>query len=311
MSLFVGACLLALAGCGEAPITIESVSAEDAATTGVEMDRETQARMGVKTSPAALAQAPRIADGFARVMDVGPLAAIESEVSAAFAAASASEEEYRRLEALAAQDQAASARSVEAARAQAAADIARAGLARRRIGLEWGAGLEKMPDAQRSQLLTDIGTGRAALVRLDAPGASADVSGAAILADSGGAEIKVVLIGQAAAADPRLQTTGLLALVQGPAASSLAAGQLLPARLQLGAEENGVVLVETALVRSGGDVIVYVKTGDETFERRDVGRGRTTPGGWFVADSVKAGDLVVTEGAASVAAAEAGPVEAE
>lgn len=310
--LTLGVLALVLAGCGQGPGEPAAEEAtETAAADGVHMDAETQAKMGVLAKPVAAASAPQTAEGFARVMDVGSLAAIESEVSAAEAAAAASQEEYRRLQALAAQDQAASARSVEQARAQAAADTARAKLAARRIGLEWGASLERMSDSQRSRLLTDISAGHAALLRIDTPGATAAVKRAVVRLEKGSDPIAVAIIGQAAAADARLQTTGLLGLVRGAAASTLPTGRLLQADLELGEAETGFLLPAGALLRTENSVWVYIKTGEDAFVRRDVGAGRAVPDGWFVAEGVAAGDQVVVEGAASLLAADQGPVEAE
>ncbi len=312
MLVVLGACNLAMSGCGSGDVAGDVVPTETAAPANeVRMDAEAQTRMGVQTQPVVASTAPQTAEGFARVMDVGSLAAIESEVSTAVAAASASDEEYRRLVALAAQDQAASARSVEAARAQAAADGARVKLAARRIGLEWGAGLEKMSNGERSRLLSDIAAGRTALLRIDAPSVTAKIARVSVRLDKDSAAIPSTLIGQAAAADARLQTAGLLALVRGDAAATLAAGRLMQAELELGAEEQGFLLPEGALIRADGSILAYVKTGADTFERRDIADGHAVAGGWFVADGFAVGDQLVTGGASSVFAAEAGPVEAE
>ena len=308
----LSACLLVAMGCGnrgEDPA--EEEAPQEKAADGVRMDAETQAKMGVRTEPVAPVSAPRTVEGFARVMDVGPLAAIESEVSAAEAAASASDTEYRRLSALAAQDQAASARSVEAARAQAAADAARAKLAVRRIGLEWGAALEELSNAERSRLLTDIAAGRAALLRIDASGADPSISKARIRMEKSGPEIPTSILGPAAAADARLQTAGLLAVVRGDAATRLPIGRLLQAEMDLGAAEAGFLLPAAALVRTNNSVFVYVRTGADIFERRNVGAGRATVDGWFVTEGFAVGDEVVVAGAGSLLAVERGPAEAE
>jgi hypothetical protein len=309
--LLLTTCALVVAGCGQPVAEVAADAAAETATDGVHMDAETQARMSVRAEALAASTAPQTAEGFARVMDVGSLAAIESEISAAEAAASASQEEYRRLAALAAQDQAASARSVEAARAQAAADTARAKLAGRRVGLEWGASLERMSDGERSRLLTDVAAGLAALLRIDAPSTSAKITKASVRLKKGGAPIDVAIIGQAAAADARLQTTGLLGLVRGDAAATLPTGRLLQADLELGAAETGFLIPASALIRADGAVLVYVKTGDDTFARRDVGAGRAVAHGWFISEGFAAGDQVVIDGAASLLAAEHGPIEAE
>jgi hypothetical protein len=310
--VLLSTCLVGATSCSRPAeeASAEAVS-EAHASDGVRMDAEAQARMGVQVAPVTAASAPRASEGFARVMDVGPLAAIESEISAAEASASASEAEYRRLSSLAAMDQAASARSVEAARAQAAADTARAKLAGRRVGLEWGASLERLSTAERARLLTDIAAGRAALLRIDAPGANASVSKASIRMEKGGPAIPASILGPAAAADARLQTMGLLAIVRGSAASTLPTGRLLQAELELGAAETGFLLPEAALVRTDSSVFVYVKSAADVFERRDVGTGRATASGWFITDGFAAGDEIVNEGAGSLLAVERGPAEAE
>ncbi|MBL8550125.1 MAG: hypothetical protein JNJ73_09065 [Hyphomonadaceae bacterium] len=277
----------------------------------VRMDAPTQARMGVRVAPIAASTAAQAAHGYARVMDVGPLAAIDSEGGAAQAAAAASQSEYRRLAALARQDQAASARAVEAARAQAAADNARAMLATRRVGLEWGPGLERMAYAQRARLLNDIAAARAALLRIDAPDIGGGVTSVVVRAEAGAAAIPVSVIGPAAATDARLQTAGLLAVARGSSVRELPAGRLLPAELELSAPEAGFVLPSSALIRTDNSVWVYVKTGAGAFERRDVARGRALQDGWFVAQGFAAGDQIVVDGATSLLAAERGPTEAE
>lgn len=317
MRRVIASCLLGvsttfLAACGGGqPAATEAATPEAAAAEGIAMDAEMQTRMGVKTETASLAKAPVIAEGFARVMDVGPLAAIESEVSAALATAQASSEEHKRLVALAAQDQAASARSVEAARAQAFADQARARLAAQRIGLEWGAALERMSDGERVRMLADITAGRAALIRIDAPSAPGQPARISLQREGGGAPIPVTILGPAATADARLQTPGLLGLVRGKDAALLPSGRMLQAILELGASEEGVILPDGALVRTDGGVFAYVQSDGEHFERRDVSTGRPVSGGWFTKDGLAASDHVVVAGAASLLAAETGPAEAE
>lgn len=299
---------LALVACGKPS---DPVAPEAAPASGVHMDAESQTRMGVRVAAIEAANAPRSTQGYARVMDVGPLAAIDAEVGAADAAAAASLEEYRRLSRLAAQDQAASRRAVEAARAQAAADSSRAMLASRRIGLEWGPGLERLGFAGRSRLLSEVAAGRAALLRIDAPDANAAVTRIAVYADENAPAIQVTLLGQAGPADARLQTAGVLGVVRGPQAHHLASGQLLRAVVELQSPESGFVIPGAALVRAGNSVWVYVKLAADRFEKRDVSAGRPLGDNWFVAGGFEGNEQIVVEGSASVLAAERGPVEAE
>jgi hypothetical protein len=306
--------LLVPLGCAkkaETPAVAAQADAGIKAANDVSMDTDTQVRMGVKVAPVLAGKAPQHIAGYAKVMDVGSLAAIESEVSAAVATAASSQEEYRRLQALAAHDQAASARSVEAARAQAASDAARARLAGRRIGLEWGASIENMSASARSALLTDIASGRAALLRIDAAGATEKVTRVTVQPEESGAPITVAIIGQAAGAEAKLQTAGLLGLVRGTAAQALPTGRLLQADLEMGRAVEGFLIPAGALVRTDNSLWVYMKTGEVTFAKRDVGAGRALGDGWFVAEGFKPDEQIVVEGAGSLLAAEHGPVEAE
>lgn len=88
----------------------------------VRLSAAQQARAGLRVATLSAGGARQITQGFARGLDVSALAAINAEISTARAAAIASRAEAGRLVALAAQDQSASTRAVEAARAQAAAD---------------------------------------------------------------------------------------------------------------------------------------------------------------------------------------------
>lgn len=277
---------------------------------GVHMDAGTQQRMGVVVSAIEAINAPQSVDGFARILDVGPLAAIDAEAGAAQSAAAASREEYRRLQALAAADQAASVRAVEAARAQASADGARAELALRRIGLEWGPGLARLSPAQRSQLLSDVAAGRAALMRVDASGVSGGARRVLLRPDTG-QPIVATILGGAGGADPRLQTAGVLAVVRGADAARLPAGRLIGAQIEVGGTEAGFLLPSAAIIRTENAIWVYVRTGADVFERRAVQGAHAIDRGWFVSMGFAAGDMIVTEGAASLLAAECGPVEAE
>jgi hypothetical protein len=308
----LGLSLLAMEGCGKkAEPPAPEAEAQSKPHGAVIMDAATQARMGVKVAVVTSGSAPELLSGYARVVDVGPLAAIGSELSSALAAATSSQEEYRRLKGLASQDQAASARSVEVAKAQAASDAARAGLAAHRIGLEWGASIEKMSDGARSALVGDIAAGRAAMLRIDAPGNSERVSRATVKLGKDVPAIPVTIMGVAVAADSKLQTTGLLGLVRGAAARDLPTGRLLQAELEIGATVEGFRIPGSALVRADSSVWVYMRTGGTSFARRDVGAGRAMADGWFVTEGFRPDEQIVVEGAGSLLAAEHGPAEPE
>lgn len=308
LAVVLSVCLAA--ACSQAPQPPSAAEPAAAEAPGVHMDAATQQRTGVVVSVVEPVNVPRAVTGYARVLDVGPLAAIDAEGGAAQSAAVASREEYRRLQALAAADQAASLRSVEAARAQATADGARAELALRRIGLEWGPGLARLSPTQRSQLLSDAASGRAALMRIDAPGGSEGARRVLLQPDEG-TVIAASILGAAGGADPRLQTAGVLAVVRGGDATRLPAGRFIRAQLELGDAEAGFLLPSAAIVRADNAMWVYVRASEGIFQRRAVEGARAIDRGWFAPTGFAANDMIVTDGAASLLAAERGPASAE
>lgn len=300
---------LALAACAPAAEAPVDAGASTTPETGVHMDQKTQERMGVRVAAIAPSIISQRVEAFARVLDVAPLAALEAEVGAAQAAAAASRLEYRRLASLALKDQAASARSVEAARALSVADDARATLGARRLGLEWGAGLERLSARDRARLISDVATAKAALVRVDAPGAHGAVREILIKAAEDAPPVSASLLGPAATTDTRLQSAGMLAVLRGSYSRELTAGRLLPAEVRTDTPKSGFIVPEAALVRIDQGVWIYVRTGAETFERRNIGEGHAITAGWFVEQGVTSGEQIVVEGAASLLAAERGPAE--
>jgi len=274
----------------------------------VHLPAATQARIGLQTQRLVAVSAPRVVDGFARVLDASGLAALDAELSAAQAAARSSRAELERVRGLAAADQAASTRTVDAARAQADADEARATLADRRIGLEWGPALARQSASLRSELLRDLARGDSALLRVDLLGGDSLPARPRlrVYPDATGKPITAVALGPAASAEARLQTPGVLAVVRGAQVARLPAGLLVRAEAESTAADAGTVLPRSALVRSGGAIWAYVQTGPEAFQRRPLAGGRPVESGWFVTSGFRAGDMVVAEGAATLFAAEVG-----
>jgi len=269
----------------------------------VRIDAAEQKRIGLTLAPVTATTAPSITHGFARGLDTGALAAIEAEIVTARAAANASRAEAARLALLASQDQSASVKSVQAARAQAAGDVARADLASRRIGLEYGAGLARLSPAARRALIADIAAGRAALVRIDVPGARlADLTHVRI--DGGGGSIRV--IGPAAAADARLQSAGVLAILRGPVGGSATNGRILGVTIEQGGAASGVAVPRDAVLRWRGGLWVYRQAGPEMFTRVELVNARAITGGWFVESGLAPGSRVAIGAAGTLLAIDRG-----
>jgi hypothetical protein len=262
------------------------------------------ARLGVRTAALSVTTTRGMSGGFARSLDVAPLAAILAEVDAARASAAASQAEAGRLETLYRQDVSTSRRSVETARAQALADSSRVRLAEQRIGLEFGAGLMRMGPGALRQLVSEIAAGRAALVRIDVPGADLP-SGSAIEIGEPGAGMLVHVLGPAAVADARLQSAGVLAVVRGPMARQAQAGRILPARASSSGAVAGVLVPRDAIIRFQGRMWVFRQNGRK-FDRVALTDPQPVANGWVVRDGLKADDVIATSGAAGLLALEAG-----
>jgi hypothetical protein len=277
----------------------------------VKVDAATQKKIGVVTAPLAAAHRQgAITDGFARVLDPGPLAALDADIAAAAAASSASAAEAARAKSLFTADATVSAKTAEAAAAQARADSIRLTLLRRRLGLEWGPGLARLNDAARGRLIEALASGQAALLRVDAAQMPAGVR--SVTLDLGPAGlVNAAVLGPARTSDTRLQSTGLIAQVTGHAAAQLGAGLTVPVRISAGAAASGVVLPRSALLRVEGHTVVYVRKDAETFEQRVAENGLSDPAGLFVAAGFRPGEAVAVQGGMALYAAQNPPAAEE
>ncbi len=273
----------------------------------VKLDAPQQSRLGVVVAALSPAKPPAGVATVARVLDPGPLLTLDGELASAEASLVASSAEANRTRKLFDEDRTASARSLETANAQARADQEKVDSARRRLLLEWGDGVAALPPAKRSELLNDLARVRAELIRVELPvGVVAPKNGQqiAVRAGSDGPAFNAVVLGTLPAADPRLQTRGLLAELKG-ADATLPIGRMLTATLPAeGSASGGVLLPRGALLRKDAKVWAYVQTGAASFSRREVVGYEPVSGGWFVRSGFAPGDRVVTAGAASLLAIE-------
>jgi hypothetical protein len=278
---------------------------DDASVKPVRLPAETQAKLGLRSQPLKAKASAATISAFVKVLDPGPLAQLDSDIEAADAAAQASAAELARSEALNKDGAAVPTKQVEAARAQARADASKLALLRRRVGLEWGEAFARMSIRQRAQLLAEIASGRAALIRIDTPSGEGLAGLKSVQLDLGSlGRVRASIIGPARAADPRLLSPGVIATARGPGVRSLSIGLSAPVRLDVAAPTQGVVAPRAALLRSKGKTWVYVRTGGDTFLRKEVEDARSDSAGLFVPAGFKPGEQVVTQGAAALFAAE-------
>ncbi|MES1983400.1 MAG: hypothetical protein V4461_00420 [Pseudomonadota bacterium] len=286
---------------------MEPATATPAVRQGVvTLDPDHARRANITIITLAPAKAAVVRSGFARALDIGPLSAIQSEIVSASAALAASRADATRQLSLAQEDQSASARAVEMARAQAIADQARLDLAQRRVGLEYGSGLGHFSPIALGNLVGSVAAGRASLVRIDFPDVIAR-RGTLIHVGSDVASAELRVLGAAAVADTHLQSAGALAIAYGPLAQALATGKVLSATMQAsGKSDTGVLVPRGAILRYQGGLWVYRVQPGGGFARVELIGARLQADGWFVQDGVKAGDRVAADGVAVLLSLERG-----
>jgi hypothetical protein len=265
-----------------------------------------QRRLGVRTEALTAERRKAEVDAFAKVLDPGPLAQLDSDLMTAVAAAAASRPEAERTRALHAAGDTVSAKDTEAAQSQARQDAAKVALLRARLGLEWGPGIARLSDSARERLIVGLSKGTIALVHVDTPSNAGQAGARTVKVDLGDGSVSVpgVVLGPARQAEPRLQSSGLLVEVTGPQAILLSIGLTNSAHIETGAPQPGVLIKREALIRYRGSTWAYVQHGEGQFERRLVQDGEPEDGGVFVASGFSPGDRVVTGGAAGLFAAE-------
>jgi hypothetical protein len=265
---------------------------------------EVQRRLGVQTQALTAQRRNVQVAAFAKVLDPGPLAQLESDLDTALAAAAASGPEARRALALSPGNAAMSAKDAEAAISQARQDEAKVQLLRKQIGLQWGPGLARLSDARRQALVKQLSEGKAALVQVDTPDSQGQDGARTVEIDIGAGSVHAPVIGPSRNAEPRLQSSGLIALVTGKEAILFSIGLTQSARINQPTSQMGVVLPSSALVRYEGLEWAYVRKGPGQFERRQLQDPTLEKDGDFVRQGFQPGEAVAVQGVAALFAAE-------
>jgi membrane fusion protein, heavy metal efflux system len=105
--------------------------------------------------------------------------------------------------------------------------------------------------------------------------------------------------------DPATRTMEVIFASNG--ANGFKPGSRLSGRLRTGNSAQSLAVPAAAIIEEGGQTVVYVQVGGETFERRIVARGTASGNLVAITGDVKPGERVVTVGAAAVRAAAATP----
>jgi hypothetical protein len=289
------------------PLLIAAMLAASLASAEVTLSPREQARLGVVTRTLATTRHSTQTDAFAKVLDPEPLVQLDSDLAAAEAAASASAAEAARSRALNMQGAALSAKDTEAAIAQARQDALKVDMLRRRLGLEWGPGIARLGAAARARLVHGLSAGSIALVHVDTHNNEGQAGARFVKVDIGDDSVRGAVIGPARAAEPRLQSSGLIVQVSGRAAILLSVGLTQSAHIESATAETGVMIPRQAVIRYEGLDWAYVRANASTFERRMIDGPVPEADGFFVAHGFAGGDVVVVGGATALFAAEQSP----
>lgn len=279
----------------------------------VKVSAAAQESAGIRTAVLAPARLTPVVEALGVVVNPAPLVelrarllTVRAEADAVRAAVRFSGQERDRLEALYEDDRNVSRRAVQSANATLRADEARvSALERSATGLleslraQWGDAIARLATDPRGSFFQELAAQRALLVQLTLPsGAEPPATGTkvAITAlNAPGPRREAVLLSSAPFADPVV--LGPTFLFRVAAAPELRVGYRVKGELARGGEpRTGVAVPAAAVVYHGGKAWVYVKTGEETFARREIATRQDVAGGWFD-EGLAPGDAVVVAGA--------------
>jgi len=287
-------------------LALATVSGAPAQTPGVSVTLSAQAqqRLGLVTQTLTAVRHSAEIDAFAKVLDPAPLIQSESDLETAEASSAASRAEAARTKALHAAGGSVAAKDAEAAEAAARADILKIELVHRQIALAWGPGIANLSDTRRRALVKGLAAGSIALVHVDTHNNEGQAGARQVKVDVGSDSVSGAVLGPARAAEPRLQSSGLIVEITGADAILLSVGLTQSAHIEESGSQGGVLLPRAALIRYRGSVWAYVRTGPSSFQRRLAQDPAPEKDGVFVGGGFSPGDAVVTQGAASLFAAE-------
>ncbi|MFT3906589.1 MAG: hypothetical protein QM718_09825 [Steroidobacteraceae bacterium] len=276
-------------------------AAAPAGGAALQLDADTQRRMGLTLVTLQKGSALRSQPATALVLDPLPLIKLDADLQAASAAAAAADAELQRLRGLSDTEGTVSQKNLEAAQAQSLADGSHLQALRQELQLSWGIQIAQLPANARAALVASLSGNRSQLLRVEplTPEAAAAPAGIALQLPGNAAAPAAKLLGPLPQAASGSNGTAWLVQTQ---TATLAVGMSLSAQWQTTTRDTGIVLPRAALLRWNGLTWVYVATDTTHFERRVVSDALAGNSGWWVSQGFQAGERVVTTGAAQLLA---------
>ena len=230
-------------------------------------------------------------------------AAAQNEIRVVQASLTRSSAEYERMQTLFRDKQMVSLRAVQAAESDWKSDQAKRAASESEVASirsaarqQWGEVLSRMAlGANRD--FEDLLSGRSVLLQLSWGAYGGDPPATIKIAQVGSAEKPVIAQYVSPALQADSEVAGRTFWYRAPGVG-LRVGMRVAATLEdAGSARSGVSVPFSAQVWHGGKAWVYLKRGDELFERREVASVESTGDGWFNSAPFKAGDNVVVSGA--------------
>ena len=284
---------------------VQTVNGETVVTVATDVQRASH----IDVVPLAASRVQTETTAYATVIDLQPLfdlrnrsAAARSDRESARAQAEASRAQYERNRVLYADDRNVSQKSLQDARAvnqtdQAklqAAEAAQNGLDAT-LRQQFGVALASAAAAPDSNLVQQLLTGRAVVLRVTLPASHGASAPAHITVDGpDGQPIPARRLSASPQADPAVQGDPWLYAAD----RGLPVGTRTTAHVPSGDKSTtGLLIPESAVVWYGGQPWVYVRTAADRFTRRYVPSTSAVSHGFVVTSGFRAGDAVVLHGA--------------
>ena len=265
----------------------------------VKLNHARQVSAGIVSANPQPMQLAAEVEAYGRVLDPTPLATLLLEIESAEAALDASAKEYERAKGLFADNQNASARALESAKAAMKRDRALLEAPRARLLTGWGKPLAEREDLPAMvKALTAL---ESALVRLDLPAgeplSSPPIRARLVPLSDDKRSAQADFLGPAPGTDGQTQGTSLLFLLR-KNALEITPGAAVTGFIKVrGDPLQGVAVPGSAVVRHERRAWVYVKTGKARFTRRPIVLNHASGDGWFVSEGVGPSDRIVVSGA--------------
>jgi hypothetical protein len=272
--------------------------------TFLKIDRAMQDHIGLRTAVIEAIQVRPEVKGYGQVIDPTPLVTLLVDQLSAKTALDVSTKEFERVKGLYAHDQNVSTRQLETAEAAMRKEQILLQAANAKVVLTLGPAASGQSNFQA--FVDSLVSLKQSLVRVDLPlGQSLEKppEGGQIAALAARERpLPAKFLGPAPVADPQTQGQGFLFLLE---RNALPPGTAVIGWLQLpGDALTGVIVPRAAIVRHEGETLIYVQTGDETFQHKEIELERPTEKGWFVHEAVAPNDKVVIVGAQQLLAQE-------